>query len=46
LLSLGAEVLPRTTFLRLLADFADTAVDWSQLAGPLAAWNKDARSSS
>jgi leucyl/phenylalanyl-tRNA--protein transferase len=44
--SLGAEVLPRTTFLGLLADFADSAVDWAQLAGPLPAWDKDARSSS
>ena len=46
LLSLGAEVLSRARFLRLLADRVDDTVNWSQMAGPLPAWSKDARSSS
>ena len=44
--SLGAEVLPRATFLSLLADYADRAADWSQLAGPIPAWNHGAGSRS
>lgn len=46
LLSLGAEILTRARFLRLLADRVDSTVNWSQMAGPLPAWSKDARSSS